>query len=164
MTGMDYLNILGFLFTTIGLGVSIWAIVQAKSAKSMAQTIVGRGNDQEDTNRIRALIQGLIEAKDAAMSREGGAPSAAARGRRREEDLQALRGAADALRTKRPLKLDGELAGAMDAAATEIETAVENINSDARDGWKDARVALQALIPRIEKEERDARNRAVLAD
>jgi hypothetical protein len=155
--GIDFLwNVLN----AIGLGLSVYAAWAATSARTAATkaaaAVVAKKNEQEDWDRLKALIACLSIAKDAAMRRQGGAPEFMSAGHDRSRDLQALRDAHDALLTRLPFDITNDLKTDARNAADELVRALQNIEDVGanRDGWRDALSTLQILIPRLEQEER----------
>lgn len=160
------MELISFVLTIVGFGMSGYAIYQAKTARDIANSIIGKKNRQEDSDRLKTLIVTLNIAKDAAMRRQGGAPEFLSAGHDPAHDLQALRYAHDALKTKLPFSFDETLRSVVEVSAEELQKALENIDNIGanRDGWKDALSTLQTLIPRLEQEERKLRDQALLAE
>jgi hypothetical protein len=149
------------------VGLSIYAALMATSAKRAAkraaETVVERKNRQEDTDRLTALLAALVAAKDVAMRRQGGAARFLSAGHQRADDFHVLRTAQDCLLTRLPMKLGNSLRVDAKSAADELGKAIESIEIDTdRDGWKDALVTLQILIPSLEQEDRRRRDRELL--
>lgn len=158
---------ISLLLSLGGLGLGVYALLTAKSAKQAATTAVRRKDDQEDRDHLAALIVALVKAKDAAKRRQSGAPEIQGAGRTVEYDIYILTDAHDALCTALPLSFGDELKVAVDAASDEIQLALGAIHDPTtsnRDGWKDSLAALQTLIPRLRQEEREMKNQEVLAD
>jgi hypothetical protein len=165
---MPSFDVVAFIISLV-LGVpSLWLAIaadkKAESARAMAQRLISRSNLQEDGERARRVISALNRAKDAAMSRQTGAPPSASLGRSPEDDLQALRQAHDALSTGLPLELSLTDRQAIAAKAEELAMAIQAVvdNPSQRDGWKDGLTAIQGVIFRLETVERRARNAIVL--
>ena len=152
------------VLSAIGIAISLWAICRATSAYNLANTVIGRKNEQEDNKRLQELINILNSAKEAAKRNEKSASVYRKSGRAITDDLEFMREAPDALRTKVPISWDIGKRDIYGIVANEIDTALEAISdpNSTRDGWKDALSTLQAIIPQLEQEERDLRDRALI--
>lgn len=159
------MEIVSLLVSVIGLGVSVWAVVKARSAQGMAQAVIDQKNQQEDNERLRELVRILVAAKAATMRRIDNAPKSIAAGRTLQADIRALRDAQDALKARFPLSLDGKTRLEADNAASELEAAIQAISNQqgSDEGWRSALAILQIAIPRLEQEERALRDRTILA-
>lgn len=154
------------LIGLLGLGMSGYAIITAKSAKQAASQAVQRKDDQEDREYLKDLIIALVEAKNSAKRRESGALEIKSAGHSSELDIYHLSEAHDKLCTALPLSFGNELKATVDAAAAELKAAlnaIQNPTTSNRDGWKDALSILQTLIPRLRQEERQMKNKEILA-
>lgn len=160
------MDLASLLVSVAGIVLSVLALYKATSAQEMVRTVIGRKDEMEDRGRLHDLIVTLDAAKEAAIQREGGATRLRAAGRNLDQDLNQLQSAQDALRTKLPVSWNGERRAEYNAAADEIETALENIKTEgsSRDGWKDARATIQTIIPQLEQEERQLTNRSLTPD
>ena len=156
------------LLNLAGFSMSIYAAFAAKSAHQAATeaaaSVISKKNQQEDTDRLKALLAAIRAAKDAAMRRQAGAPESLSAGHDRSHDIQSLRTAHDALMTGLPLDFDN-LSGDAQSAADEISKGLQNIEDVGanRDGWKDCLSTLQILLPRLEQEERRQRDQELMA-
>lgn len=144
--------------------LAIVALYKAKSAYDLAKTVVGRKNEHEDAQRLRDLLTTLNAAKEAAMRGESASAGNRSPGHANRQAMQRLQTAEDALRTKLPISWNDRQRSEAGGVANEIEQALDVINNTqaTRDGWKNARGALQKIIPNIEKEGRQFADSALL--
>lgn len=154
---------LSALISIVGLLFSIWAWSRASSAKELAERIVGRSNEQEDTVRLRKLVESLHELAKVASRRRVGSPDAYSDGFSLAGDIERLQDVQNSLATASPLALANPLNSLIVDAAEDLDTAFQAITleSDQTDGWKHALLTLQLLIPELEKEERRLKNAAL---
>ncbi|OJF93979.1 hypothetical protein AX761_19475 [Rhizobium sp. 58] len=163
------IDLLWNLLNLGGFGLSIFAALTAKSARQAATeaaaSVVSKKNQQEDTDRLKALLLAVRAAKDTAMRRQVGAPEVLSAGHDISHDIQALRTAHDALVSGLPLDFEDGLQSDAQSAADEISKGLNNIEDVGanRDGWKDCLSTLQVLLPRLEQEERRQRDQELMA-
>ena len=162
---MDYVAI---LLSLASVAFSFLAFKKAKSAIMMAKTVIRRKNEQEDSWRLKEVITALNLAKEAAKRNEKSASTHRSAGHPKQQDKQqdidCLREAQDALRTKLPISWSVEQRYKTNAAARDIDIALTEIDNKyaTRDGWKDALSTLQIVIPRLEQEERKIKDHTLL--
>lgn len=156
------------LLNLAAFGLSVFAALTAigakAAAKSAAETVVAKKNQQEDSDRLRIMIAAIVAAKDAAMRRQRGAPEFLSAGQDSARDLHTLRIAYDLLITGVPPELSSDVRAGITNAALEIQGAIQNVEEVGanRDGWKDALSTLQILIPDLQHEERRQRDASLL--
>jgi len=158
------MNETSLFFAIVGVALSIYAVVKARSALAVAKSVVSRTNEQADTTRVRRLLEKLDNAKKATLRRRPGAPSDFAAGYTEQGDVALIQQAQDALRTELPIGLTPSIQTAARNAAEELEVAFQHINdpNSQGDGWAEALQGLQAVIPKLENEERRLNNAVIL--
>lgn len=133
-----------------GLGLAIWALIQAGGARRAVSKALSKNSDQVARDNARDLLTKLTVAKDAAMARRQSAPRSSTAGRVAAADLTALQVAQDALATStlgsgQPLALD------LQRAANQLNSSLQGIaGNSVRDEWADALGELQGIIPKID--------------
>lgn len=143
-----------------GLALSIYALVQAESAKKAVSKVIAKEVDQGARDDARELMQRLNEAREAAMARRQGAHRSSSAGRSQAADMKALQLAQDALATTN--LGDKLLTLALRAAADELNQALAEINANGgRDGWADALGTLQGVIPKVDVLHRELSTKAL---
>lgn len=152
---MDVVGLGGLALSATGVALSGWALIKAGSAKKAVAKLIEMSGDQAARDGARDLMALLARASDAAMARRRGASRAASAGRPQGVDLFALEIAQDALATT-TVASDPAVTGSFRAAAQELDLALKAIAADGvRDGWEDARLALQGVVPSVDLLQRD---------
>lgn len=151
---MDIIGIGGFILSAIGVGLSIFAVVQAGRAENAVNQVIQKSSEQLSRDDARKLLVKLNDARDAALARRGKAPKFATSGRSAANDLRALQLAQDALATT-ALSADAALEQGLRVASTELDRALKEIHAKGdRDGWADALGVLQGVIPKVDAHQR----------
>lgn len=133
-----------------GLGLSIWAMLQAGGAKRAVSNVLAKNSDQFARDNARDLLTKLTVAKDVAMARRRGASRSSTAGRLAAADLTALQIAQDALATS-TLGTGQSLALDLHRAASQLELSLQGLaGNSVRDEWADALGVLQGIIPKID--------------
>lgn len=154
-TALAVLNLLttpvgDLVLSVAGLGLSIWAMLQAGGAKRAVSKVLARNNDQVTRDNARDLLIKLTTAKDAAMARRQGAPRSSTAGRVMATDLEVLQLAQDALATS-TLGTGQSLAVDLQRAAVQLNSALQGLaGNSVRDEWADALGVLQGIIPKVD--------------
>ena len=154
-TALAVLNLLttpvgDLVLSVAGLGLSIWAMLQAGGAKRVVSKVLARNNDQVTRDNARDLLIKLTTAKDAAMARRQGAPRSSTAGRVMATDLEVLQLAQDALATS-TLGTGQSLAVDLQRAAVQLNSALQGLaGNSVRDEWADALGVLQGIIPKVD--------------
>ena len=150
--------------TAAGIILAILAYRKAESAIAMARRVLHRKDDQEDIQRLRDLLDILKEAKDVAQSRKKGAPKILSKGIPTAQGDALILRAQDALISQLPLSFDKSEREAASETAKGIEKSLLNINLEMNDEdhWGGIVVALQSILPDLEKSERKLKNDALL--
>lgn len=159
----DWWAVSSYVMTVVGLGLSIWALFQADGAKKAVQKVLEKGSEQDSRDDARDLLAKLNNAKSAAMAWRGGAKPILATGRSLPDDMLALATAQDACATAN-LPGDRDLTTALQRASVQLIEAIDIINREGdRDGWADAQVALQGVVPRVDGYQRKLGTKALQA-
>jgi hypothetical protein len=157
----NILNLVAFSLSVY----AAWTATSAKAAaKSAAEIVVAKKNQQEDGDRLRELIVAIVTAKDAAMRRQRNAPEFLSTGQDPACDLYTLRLAYDLLITSVLPEPSSDVRKDIKNAASDLLGAIKNIEDIGanRDGWRDALSTLQILIPSLKHEERRQRDASLL--
>lgn len=160
------MEIFSLVLTLIGLGISGWALVKAESAKAAVERAVGSRNFQDDLERLQKLISALVDAKISVTPWVTGMPQDMRIGRNQTEDLAKLNQSVDSLRTQAPLGASESLKRRIAKSAKQLDDCFRNIaeGQSNEDFWKAAQSELQLIIPRLEQEEREMKDRQIKGD
>jgi hypothetical protein len=158
---MDPVGIGGLILSAVGVALSCWALMKADSAEKAVAKVIGRAGDQKARDDARELLMLISAARDAAMSNRRGAPQLASAGRVRDNDIQAIQKAQDALATLNVTD-DQQVTKKLRRSGLELNKALQEINGDGvRDGWADALAVLQGVTPQVDVLQRGLGSKAL---
>ena len=157
------MEITSLIISVIGILLSIFALTRANSARKAARSVLESKDNEEDRQRLRELIATLNDVKGITLRKRGSGNVLQNIGLKDTEAITRLTEAEDALRTKLPIDWSQDKRATIESAATDIHAAIETIRSgvNAAEGWQNAVVALQRVIPHLEREERRLTNAAL---
>ena len=157
------MEVVSIIISGIGVLLSVFALTRANSAQKTARRVLKSKDNEEDKQRLRELIATLNDVKGIALRKRDSSNFLRNIGLKDSEALTRLSEAEDALRTKLPIAWNQDKRVTVEAAATDINAAIETIRSgtDAAKGWQNAVVVLQRVIPQLEREERSLTNAAI---
>lgn len=145
---MDVVGLGGLALSAAGVALSGWALVKADTAKKGVAKLIEMSGDQAARDGPRDLMALLARASDAAIARRRGASA-----RHRPVRLGTI--AQDAMATT-TVAFDPRVTASFRAAAQELDLALKAIAANGvRDGWEDARLALQGVVPSVALLQRD---------
>lgn len=158
---MDGVGLGGLVLSAIGVGLSIWALAKAESAKQAVSRVIQKSGDQTARDDARRLLAVISDAREAAMAHRRDAPLLASAGRVKDNDVQALQKAQDALATLNVTE-NKLVIKTLRRAAAELDKALQEINANgARDGWADALAVLQGVTSQVDSLQRGLGTRAL---
>ena len=146
--------------SVLGLGLSVWALYTAYTAKMAVDDTLIRRNTHDDFERLHDLIIALKAAKDAARPWVSSASTNLHSGREVAKDIDQLYVAIDSLRTQAPIGANQSLKSRIKKSANTLDEQFKKItdrdNKD--DPWKSVLSELQLILPRLEQAKRDLRD------
>lgn len=158
---MDPIGIGGLVLSAVGVGLSVWALVKADGAAKAVAKVIGKAGDQKARDDARELLMLINAAREAAMSNRRGAPPLASAGRVRDNDVQSIQKAQDALATLNVTE-DQQVIKKLRRGGQELNKALHEINgSGERDGWADALAVLQGVTPSVDALQRGLGSKAL---
>lgn len=140
-------EILSILVSLLGIGIAIFAMSKAHSAKEAVNEVVQKHGDQKCRDDVRDLLKTLKQAREAALAHRGSPSRAVTAGRKADQDVHALRLAQDALATT---AIGDELEQRLRNSATELDQALDAIDKNNPTGWVNALNVIQSVTPHIE--------------
>lgn len=151
----------GWWLTAGGFALSLWAVITAESAKKAVKKVIEKSGEQVVRDDARDLLTKLNAAREVALARRGDTRRTAIAGRSVVNDLAILKQAQDALAIT-TLSTDVPLERGLRLASMQIDDAVKVIeNKTGRDGWGDALIVLQGVIPKVNTHQRKLGTKAL---
>jgi predicted RNA-binding protein with EMAP domain len=155
------MDVISNILSIISLLISGFSYWKADGAKKAVRDFSNKIDIDEDRQSLLALITDLENAKDAASNWTATASRAKYAGKDKERDIEKLRTAIDALRTRAPLDIEEKHQNRINKAASNLDKALDEIvnPTDEEDHWKTALVELQSVIQHFRPIIRDMHNK-----
>lgn len=145
------MEIASFLFSLLGVLLSVGAFITAKNAKKAVGETIQKVKVQKDIPEVNKILELLAGAKDGASIWVPLAPEKSQTGRDPADDLLLVRKALDALATWVPANLREDDKKALEADVADLGAYCDKIADPAenQNHWNGVVTACQSLIRRL---------------
>lgn len=158
------MEILSFLLSLGGLGVSVYALIMAKNAKDAVVDALSKKDAQKDIADIQDILVFLNRAKEHAGIWVQGAVVETQIGRDHLSDLKVVREAEDALATWVPAKADNEFKRRLEKERNNLTQYCDKISNplNNENHWNGIITSSQSLIRLLKEQNQKLGNSQII--